>query len=52
MNGTFSKSFSWEIGDKFWVANLLRDCSTWGVNDLIMPGAEDFHKGVSHFLEI
>ena len=46
MEGHFSKGFQWQMGGKFWEANLLRGCSAWGINDqIIMSRAEDFTLG-------
>ena len=43
MEGPFSNGFSWQMGDKFWEANLWRGCSAWGINDqIIMPRAGEF----------
>ena len=46
MEGPVSKGFQWQMGDKFWEANLLRGCSVWGINDqIIMSRAKDFTLG-------
>ena len=46
MKGPFSKGFSWQMGGKFWEENLLRGCSTWGINDqIIMLKAGEFSLG-------
>ena len=48
MEGPFSKGCSWQMGDNFWEANLLRGCSPWGNNDqIIMPRAGEFSMGVA-----
>ena len=42
----FSKGFPWQMGEKFWEANLLRGCSALGIDDqIIMPRAEEFSLG-------
>ena len=46
MEEPFSKGFSWQMGDNFWEANLLRGYSAWGINDqIIMLRAGEFCLG-------
>ena len=47
----FEKSFSGKMGKKFFLDKFIGDCSTWWINDQIMPLAREFHKRISSALK-